>query len=226
MNSSARPNSCCRSCSRLTICALTETSSAETASSQTIRSGSAASARAMPMRWRWPPENSCGRRSSASRGRPHGVDQRHEARGEVGGGFGEAEIADRLGQDVAHSHARIEAGERILEHHLDAAAHAAQPAGRQIVDAPAVQHHLARGDVEQPQDGAADRRLAAAGFADQRQRLAARDLERHAVDRVDDVFPAAEQAAAHRKVLFQIVDLKQRDLQQGRAHAAAAAFGA
>ena len=69
MNSSARPSLRCRSCSRLTICALTETSSAETASSQTIRSGSAASARAMPMRWRWPPENSWGRRCSASRGR-------------------------------------------------------------------------------------------------------------------------------------------------------------
>ena len=68
MNSSARPNSRCKSCSRLTICAFTETSSADTASSQTISSGSAASARAMPMRWRWPPENSCGRRPSASRG--------------------------------------------------------------------------------------------------------------------------------------------------------------
>ncbi len=29
-------------------------------SSATISSGSTASARAMPMRWRWPPENSCG----------------------------------------------------------------------------------------------------------------------------------------------------------------------
>ena len=41
-------------------CAWIETSSAETGSSQTISFGSTASARAMPMRWRWPPENSCG----------------------------------------------------------------------------------------------------------------------------------------------------------------------
>ena len=41
-------------------CAWIETSSAETGSSQTMSSGSTASARAMPMRWRWPPENSCG----------------------------------------------------------------------------------------------------------------------------------------------------------------------
>ena len=29
-------------------------------SSQTMKLGSTASARAMPMRWRWPPLNSCG----------------------------------------------------------------------------------------------------------------------------------------------------------------------
>jgi hypothetical protein len=31
-------------------------------SSQTMKSGSTASALAIPMRWRWPPENSCGKR--------------------------------------------------------------------------------------------------------------------------------------------------------------------
>ena len=46
--------------SRLRICARIETSSAETGSSHTISFGSTASARAMTMRWRWPPENSCG----------------------------------------------------------------------------------------------------------------------------------------------------------------------
>ena len=59
----------------------------------------------------------------------HGVHQRRNLRLEFGSRFGEAEIADRLGQDIADAHARIEAGERILEHHLDAAAHAAQSAG-------------------------------------------------------------------------------------------------
>ena len=41
-------------------CAWIETSSAETGSSQTISFGRSAIARAMPMRWRWPPENSFG----------------------------------------------------------------------------------------------------------------------------------------------------------------------
>ena len=54
------PKSCWRSFSRLRICAWIETSSADTGSSQTISFGLSASARAMPMRWRWPPENSCG----------------------------------------------------------------------------------------------------------------------------------------------------------------------
>ena len=50
--------------------AFTETSSAETLSSATIRRGSSASARAMQMRWRWPPENSCGWRRMCSGASP------------------------------------------------------------------------------------------------------------------------------------------------------------
>ena len=60
MKISDRPNSRCSAISRLTICAWIETSSAETGSSQTIRRGLRIMARAMPIRWHWPPENSCG----------------------------------------------------------------------------------------------------------------------------------------------------------------------
>ncbi len=42
------------------ICAWIDTSSAETGSSQMISAGSMARARAMPTRWRWPPDSSCG----------------------------------------------------------------------------------------------------------------------------------------------------------------------
>ena len=45
---------------RLRICDWIETSNAETGSSAITSLGPAAIARAMPMRWRWPPENSCG----------------------------------------------------------------------------------------------------------------------------------------------------------------------
>ena len=60
MKTYVSPSSSCRSASRFTTCAWIETSSAETGSSATISRGFSASARAMPMRWRWPPENSCG----------------------------------------------------------------------------------------------------------------------------------------------------------------------
>ena len=60
MKMSDMPISCCRSISRLTICAWIETSRAETGSSHTIMRGLLIMARAMPMRWAWPPENSCG----------------------------------------------------------------------------------------------------------------------------------------------------------------------
>src|SRR5688500_19880238 len=43
--------------SKLRICAWIETSRAETASSQTTSFGDTASARAIPMRWRWPPRS-------------------------------------------------------------------------------------------------------------------------------------------------------------------------
>ena len=41
-------------------CAWIETSRAEIGSSQTMSFGLTARARAIPMRWRWPPENSWG----------------------------------------------------------------------------------------------------------------------------------------------------------------------
>src|SRR6478735_7589748 len=45
---------------RFRICACTDTSRALVGSSQTMNSGLEDRARAMEMRWRWPPENSCG----------------------------------------------------------------------------------------------------------------------------------------------------------------------
>ena len=62
MKRTVRLYSCFRSSSRLRICACTETSSADTISSQTSSFGLSTSARAMLMRWHCPPENSRGRR--------------------------------------------------------------------------------------------------------------------------------------------------------------------
>ena len=56
----AMPCSACRRFIRLSTCERIETSSALTGSSATITFGSSISARASAIRWRWPPENSCG----------------------------------------------------------------------------------------------------------------------------------------------------------------------
>ena len=58
------------SSSRLRIWAWTETSRADTGSSQISTCGSITSDRAMLTRWHWPPDSWCGRREAASVSRP------------------------------------------------------------------------------------------------------------------------------------------------------------
>ena len=82
--------------------------------------------------------------------------------------------AHRLGDDVAGRHARIERGERVLEDDLHLPAVGPQLGLAQMRDVAAVDPDAAAGRLDQPQDRAADRRLAAAGFADQAERLAVR----------------------------------------------------
>ena len=50
-----------------------DTSRAEMGSSAMMKSGSMMRARAMPMRWRWPPENSWGKRLANSGSSPTSV---------------------------------------------------------------------------------------------------------------------------------------------------------
>ncbi len=112
--------------------ACTDTSSAETGSSATRMSGRSASARAMPMRWRWPPENSCGNRSAADGSRPTSASSSRASAVRLGR---RRAVDDRpLGDHVHHALARVERAVRVLEHHLhalaDTAAAATARAGR------------------------------------------------------------------------------------------------
>ncbi len=76
----------------------------------------------------------------------------------------------RLGDEVADAHARIERGIGVLEDHLHVAAHRLA-----LVAAEAGQIAPANDDIaavrHEPDQRLGGRRLAAAGFADQRQRL-------------------------------------------------------
>ena len=88
-------------------------------------------------------------------------------------------------------------------------------AGAQVRDVLAVEPDRAFGRLEQAQQHLADGRLAAAGFADEAQRLARIDREADAIDRLHHRDRAREQAALQRKVLLQVLDF------DDRAHAAA-----
>ena len=119
MNSMVRPSSRRSLRNRLMICAWIDTSSEATGSSQTSTSGCMASARAIAMRWRCPPENWCGKRLAKSRIEADRVEpfRRHRRRRRA---RVDQPVRDRaFGDRVADPHARIERGERVLEHHLD-----------------------------------------------------------------------------------------------------------
>ena len=162
----------------------------------------------MPMRWRWPPENSCGIAPHRVGAQPDLVEQLGDARlallrRDVG------VVLQRLGDDAAGRHARIERRVRVLEHHLHALAVRAHRAGVEMRDVLAVEADRAGGRLDQAQQQRADRRLAAAGLADEAERLARRDREADAVDRLDRRTDRREQpAAAARKCLFRSVDLE------------------
>ena len=73
-----------------------------------------------------------------------------------------------------------------------------------------VKQHLAVGLVVQTQQCFADRRLAAAGFADQPERGTAANVEGYAVHSLDVTCHLAEQAVFNGKVFFQVLHLEQR----------------
>ena len=79
-----------------------------------------------------------------------------------------------------------------------------------VVMSLAVEPDRARRRLDEPQQQPPDRRLAAARFADEAERLAARDLEAHAVDRLDDGDRPLQDPAADREVLDEVADLDER----------------
>ena len=134
--------------SRFTICAATDTSSAETGSSHTTRRGSVASALAIATRCRCPPESSDGNRGANSGARPT-----------LGAGLATRAAAacrgrlhpQRLRDLVADAHPRIQGGLRVLEDHLQLS-----PAPAQRLPASASQSSPSKSigprPVDQPRD--------------------------------------------------------------------------
>ncbi len=201
------------------ICAWIETSSADTGSSSTMSRGSIASARATPMRWRWPPENSCGKRLTCSGERPDAFEQLAHAPLDVVAA--RARALQRHPDDLADPLARVQRRVRVLEDHLHLAAQRHERAARGVRDVRAAEAHGAARRLEQAHDRPRQRRLAAARLADEPQRLALDEREGDVVDRVhraDD--PVDEHALLDREVQLDVLDLEQRRRAVRRAHAA------
>jgi hypothetical protein len=102
-----------------------------------------------------------------------------------GGRLGAAGPLDqqRLGQRLRDRQVRVEAAQRVLEHVLHHAAPAQRPPLRVRIpgDVGAVDDDPAPRGTHQAEDGPGERRLAGTGFADDADRLAPADGQRHAV---------------------------------------------
>ena len=164
------------------------------------------SARAMAMRWRWPPENSCGQRRASSGRRPTLVERLGD-----GGGAGVAagrgvEQVERLGDEAGDAVARVERAVGVLEHRLHPPADGAVGG----VDGLAVQADLAALDRVEAEDGAAEGGLAAARLADEAEALAGAQREADAVDGAGRGGGAERPEAGADVVADHLADLEER----------------
>src|ERR1700730_4804851 len=117
---------------------------------------------------------------------------------------------ERLRDREAHRQPWIERRVWILEYHLDLAPHSAHFVGGQARDILAIESDPAAVDVDQPQQRASGGRLAATGFADQRQRFAGAKIEAHLLDGMYPPPHASEQSGPNRKPRLQAANLEQR----------------
>src|ERR1700722_18574788 len=231
------PIFCCRSCNRLMICACTETSSALTGSSQTINFGSTASARAMAMRCRCPPLNSCGYRcawggwSAGAPRHPHApplpaaelmrislrmdgveTDRPKQVRDALlprHRTFRQLMYIDGLADDLPDRRARIQRTVRVLENHLEPAPAFAQFRAAEPRDVFAFEENADGGRIHQLDDVSAHCRLAATALARQPECLARLNGEAHVIHRLHVRVHAAEQPVFHREMHFKVFDFEQ-----------------
>ena len=120
-----------------------------------------------------------------------------------------------LGDDLVDRHARIERLRRILEHHLDLAAHGVELARRHREEVAALPECAPPIRLDQSQNCLGDRRLARAALADDGEHLALLQLEAHVVERLEGAV-----------VLASALDLQDRlGTLRRRVHLAAAGSG-
>jgi hypothetical protein len=114
--------------------------------------------------------------------------------------------AQRLGDDLANRHAGVQRRIGILEDDLQLAAHLAHAPAREARDVLTVEDDLALRRLEELDHRAAERRLPAAGLADQTERLPCPQREVDAVDGMHLAHPPLEDARRDREVLEETLD--------------------
>src|SRR5438876_10458527 len=113
-----------------------------------------------------------------------------------------------LADDVARRAARVERGIGILEHYLHLAAQGPQRAAAEVRDVGAVERDRSRGRLDEARGESRHGRFAATRFADQAERFARRDVERHAVDRMHESTALEDTAPRQREALHEVADGK------------------
>src|SRR5262249_22573501 len=113
----------------------------------------------------------------------------------------------RVTDDRPDSLAGVQARIRVLEDHLHLAPQRPQRSGLEVADRLSVEEDVSGGRLEQADDAAAERRLAASGLADEAHRLALGNAQRDVVDGVDAGDLARQHALPDREVLLQALDL-------------------
>ena len=204
----AMPRSATSSLMRSRICRWMVTSRAVVGSSAISRSGPQASAMAMVMRCRWPPENWCGIGVDAAR-RVRNADAVQQREGLLAGlRRGQAAVQpQRFGHLPADAVHRVERGHRLLEDHADAVAADAAHVAVALADELLALEADAAADFgvfrQQAHERHHGHRLAAAGFADQAEGRAGFERKAHVAHRIG-------RAAMGLQPHVQVVDFEQR----------------
>ncbi len=117
--------------------------------------------------------------------------------------------AERLADDIASRHARVQRSERILEDDLHRTSMRTQVGLAEMGDIQAIEPDAAAGRLDEAQDAARHRRFAAAGLPDKPEGFSDTNREADAVHRMHGADAAAKDAASHRIVFDEVGYLEQ-----------------
>src|SRR6185503_7830409 len=132
----------------------------------------------------------------------HQLEQLAHARPSLGARSGLVDD-ERLFDDVADAHTRVERRIGILKDDLHVLARLAHAGAREGEHVLSFEAHFAGRGLDQPEDAAPGGRLAAARLADETERFPLVDAEAHAIDRANDR-RLLEETLAARELLDQI----------------------